>query len=39
MHLLLGLDYFIQEHILKIYPFACKIHNMFVLIAEYYSIV
>jgi hypothetical protein len=29
MHLFLGLGYLTQEGILKIHPFACKIHDVF----------
>jgi hypothetical protein len=30
MHVLLSLGYLTQDDILKIYPFACKIHDTFV---------
>ena len=31
MHVLLGLGYLTRDDILKFHPFACKIHDVFIL--------
>jgi hypothetical protein len=33
MYVILGLGYLTQDNILKFHPFACKIHDVFFLIA------
>jgi hypothetical protein len=34
MHVILSLGYIIQNDIIQFHPFACKIHDVLVLIAE-----